>query len=199
MTTSVLEIPESSAPIERLLTIADVAALPSDLPSGAVRYELKEGRLIVMPPAGDDHCAAELKIGAQLLFQGEYRGHGKARSGEVGIVLRRDPDRLVGADALFISNSRLPIQKSPEGYLETIPDLVVEVRSKNDSRSMVAGKVDEYLAAGVLLVWVLDERTQTVTAHRPNQPPRVFAASETLTADEVIPGFAVAVTELFRV
>src|SRR5262249_31777177 len=144
------------------------------------------------------HGQAELRIGAELLIQGERRGLGVARSGEVGIILRRNPDKLVGADALFVSNDRLPIRTSPEGYLETIPDLVAEVRSKNDRPAELAGKVAEYLAAGVRLVWVLDPPSQTVTAHRPGQPPRVFAAGETLPAAEVIPGLAVAVADRFR-
>jgi Uma2 family endonuclease len=82
--------------------------------------------------------------------------------------------------------------------LETIPDLVAEVRSKNDRPKEVADKVADYLAAGARLVWVLDPPTQTVTAHRPGQAPQVFSAGHTLTADGVIPGFAAAVADLFR-
>jgi Uma2 family endonuclease len=185
-------------PVERLLTVADVAALPSQLPSGAVRYELHDGRLIIMPPVGDTHGAFESNVTTHLKLQGEWKGHGKVRSGDVGIILRRKPDKLFGADAVFVANDRLPIRTSPEGYLETIPDLVTEVRSKNDRPGEVADKVAAYLAAGVRLVWVLDPPTQTVTAHRPDQQPQVFAAGDTLTADGVIPGFAAAVADLFR-
>src|SRR4051812_40090352 len=109
----------------KLFTVADLEKLPTDLPSGPVRYELHHGRLITMPPPGDIHSAAETKVAGALLYQGEYKGHGKARGGEVGILLARNPDHLFGADAAFISNSRLPIQRAPEGYLLTIPDLVV--------------------------------------------------------------------------
>jgi Uma2 family endonuclease len=190
--------PAECPPVERLLTIADVAALPSELPSGAVRYELDDRRLIIMAPAGDIHGRREARIVYELVRQGEIPGYGTVRCGEAGIILRRDPDRLVGADASFVTNARLPIRMSPEGYLETIPDLVTEVRSKNDRPTEVADKVAEYLAAGVRLVWVLDPQQQTVTAHRPGQPPRVFTAGETLTADDIIPGFAAAVAELFH-
>jgi Uma2 family endonuclease len=190
---AVIESPE-----ERLLTAADLEALPDDLPSGPVLYELDDGRLIIMAPPGDLHGACESNLVYQLKLQGEMKGHGKARSGDTGIILRRKPDRVFGADALFVCNARLPIRTSPEGYLETIPDLVGEVRSKNDRPGRIADKVAKYLAAGVRLVWVLDPKTQTVTAHRPDQPPRAFAAAETLTADDVIPDFAVSVADLFR-
>ena len=82
--------------------------------------------------------------------------------------------------------------------METIPDLVVEVRSKNDRPAEVVEKVNEYLAAGVRLVWVLDAKSQTVATYRPGQPDRVFGSDATLSADDVIPDFNVSVAELFR-
>jgi Uma2 family endonuclease len=59
-------IPESTAPaslppdcVPKLFTVADLAVLPSELPSGTVRYELHHGRLITMPPPGNTHGAVE--------------------------------------------------------------------------------------------------------------------------------------------
>lgn len=197
-TTLAPSVPTAPAPPAiKLLTIADVAALPRTLPSGDVRYELADGRLIVMPPPGDIHGAVQLNIATQLKLQGEFRGLGRART-EVGVILRRNPDRLTGPDAVFITAALLPLRRSPEGYLETIPELVVEVRSPNDTGPEVQAKVDEYLAAGVRVVWVADPATQTVTANRPNQPPQVFGPADALTVPDVIPGFQVPVADLFR-
>src|SRR4051812_33628745 len=172
----------------RLLTVADVAVLPSDLPSGAVRYELDNGRLITMPPPGDIHGGVTGNLSFHLKLQGELRGHGKAR-GEVGIVLWRNPDRLVGADNAFITNASLPLRHSPEGYLETIPELVVEVRSPNDTWPEIRQKVADYHRAGVRVVWVPDPAARTVTEFRPDQPERVYQETDTLTVDDLIPGF----------
>lgn len=186
-------------PGERLLTAADLAMLPEELPSGPVHYELDRGRLVIMPPPGDLHGAVQCKFSGELLFQGEKGGHGKARSGDVGIILWRNPDRVVGADAVFIATSSLPIRVSSEGYLETIPDLVVEVRSKNDSLPNVLDKVKDYLLAGVRVVLVADPAKKTVTAHRRGRKPKVYTASEVLTVEEVIPGFQLPVAEVFKV
>jgi Uma2 family endonuclease len=177
----------------RLYTVADLAALPEQLPSGPVRYELHHGRLIDMPPPGDVHGAVESKIAAALVYQGEYAGHGKARSGDVGIVLNQSPAHVFGADAVFISNARLPIQRSPEGYLLTIPDLVVEIRSKNDSLAALQRKADDYLQAGVRVVWLIDPLNRVVSERRVGQPERLYTETDTLTLDEVIPGFALSV------
>ena len=120
-------------PAGRHLTAADLSAFPAELSGGPVDYELDNGRLVfLMVPPGNVHGAVQLNIGTQLKIQGDLKGHGKART-ETGVILWRNPDRVVTPDVLFIANKSLPIRTSPEGYLETIPELVVEVRSKNDS------------------------------------------------------------------
>ena len=189
--TTVSAWPEDYQP--RLFTVADLAEMPSDLPSGPVRYELHHGRLITMPPPGDIHCAVELNIGCELKIQGDRKGHGKARSGEVGIILGRNPDHLLGADAVFVANRSLPIRHSPEGYLETIPELVVEVRSKNDTRAALGRKAEDYLRAGVVVVWVIDPMKREVAEYRQGGAVRIYAETDTLTVEDVIPGFACAV------
>lgn len=181
----------------RLLTMADLAALPSELPSGTVLYELWEGGLRIMAPPSEEHAGIECAFAEVLRAQGQRRGHGRARSGEVSIVLSRNPDTVVAADAAFLTNDQIPSQRSREGYLETIPALIVEVRSKNDTNTKVADKVAAYLAAGARLVWVADPRPQTVTVHRSGQPVVELGIGDTLTAEGVIPGFAVPISELF--
>lgn len=148
-----------------------------------------------MPPPGDGHARRQVRFVAYLFNQGEQQGYGEAR-GDVGVILRRYPDHLRGPDAAFLTTAQLPPLVSPEGYLTTIPALVVEVRSKNDSQPEVEAKVADYLAAGVVLVWVADPDARTVTAYQANQPPVVFTAADTLTALPVIPGFAVPVADL---
>lgn len=189
--------PLSQSYFPRLLTAADLAVLPSELPSGPVRYELDNGKLVIMPPPGDIHAAVQSNIGTQVKVQGEHRGLGKART-EVAVILWRNPDRVVGADVAFIANSSLPLRRSKEGYLETIPDLGVEVRSKNDTQPEIDARVADYHTAGVRVVWVADPDTQTVTEYRRGQEPRVYTTADTLTIEDVIPGFRMSVPQVFQ-
>lgn len=181
----------------KLLTAADLCSLPTDLPSGTVDYELDNGRLLTMVPPGDIHGSVQANIVTELKIQGERKGHGKARS-EVGIVLWRDPDRVVGADAVFIANASLPIERSPEGYLQTMPELVVEVKSKNDSGAYIQRKVDDYFAAGVRVVWVADPDKKAVTVFSADSDPQMYAEDSALRS-EFIPGFQVRVETIFDV
>ena len=148
-----------------------------------------------MAPAADIHSMKQLKVGVILTLEGQRKGLGEARV-ESAIILRRNPDRVVVADAAFLTTDQFPLKHSKEGYLETIPKLVVEVKSKNDSWPEVESKVAEYLAAGVELVWVLDQKSSAIRAYVADQPTRVFAATDTLTAP-FLPGFAVPVADFF--
>jgi Uma2 family endonuclease len=177
----------------KIMTVADLAVLPSELPSGTVCYELHHGVLVTMPPPGDIHGAVESNLATELKVQGERRGHGKARSGDVGIILARNPDHLLGPDAVFITNARLPLRRSPEGYLETIPELIVEVRSKNDTLAALERKAQDYLRAGAVVVWVVDPINRDVVEHRQGVPPRSYAEDDTLTVPDLIPDFALLV------
>jgi Uma2 family endonuclease len=193
---SVIEEPRMPAN-RRLLTVADLAALPEDLPSGPVKYELDQGRLVtLMAPPGSDHGRTQLRIGTILFMHATALGLGEAFA-EVGIILRRNPDTVVAPDAAFVAKKSLPVRTSREGYLETIPELVVEVRSKNDTTAELLVKAEQYLKAGVQIVWIIDPAAKKLTICRQHQDVQELGHGGTLTAEGVIPGFQVAVAEVF--
>ena len=84
---------------------------------------------------------------------------------------------------------------TPEDFLETIPKLVVEIRSKNDTMPEIESKVAEYLAAGVIEVWVLDPENKSIAKHRADG---VTLLDETeVLESELLPRFNVSVAQFF--
>ena len=79
---------------EHRMTAADLAAMPTELPSGPVTYELDDGRIVPMSPPANQHGSIQAILCGELREQGEKCGHGVAY-GEVGVILWRDPDRVV--------------------------------------------------------------------------------------------------------
>lgn len=183
---------------DRLLTQEDLEGLPTELPTGPVEYELDNGRLVTMTPPGYSHGNSQLKIGSRLLVYAEETGAGEAAV-ETGVLLWQNPDRVVGPDAMFISAAKLPPKVSKAGYLETIPDLAVEVRSKSNSAPLVAAKVADYLKAGVQVVWVADPAERTIAVHRIGRDPEVFRGDDILTCDDVLPGFRLPLANVFAI
>jgi Uma2 family endonuclease len=198
MTTAAISASASTfAPGQRLFTVADVAMMPTQLPSGPVDYELDNGRLLPMSPTGRRHGQIQSAIAAELHVQGQQRGLGVALV-ESGVVLWRNPDRMVGPNVSFVTRESLPIRESVEGFLETIPELVVEVRSKNDSNVGVDAKVRDYLEAGVRCQWIVDPAVEAVFEHRRDVQTRSFSKADTLECEDVIPGFRLALADLFQ-
>jgi Uma2 family endonuclease len=181
---------------DRLLTIEDMEGLPEELPTGPVKFELDNGELVPMSPPADEHGAVQSNIAAELKFNAERAGMGRSRT-ETSVVLWRDPDRMVIPDVLFVTNDSLPIRHTRERYFATIPEITVEVTSKNDSTSMVANKVADYLKAGVKVVWIADPATKTVTVHRAGRDPEVFGGDDVLVCEDVLPGFRLPLVNVF--
>ena len=100
-------------------------------------------------------------------------------------------------DVSFVAANRLPNGEVPDGYMSLAPDLAVEVVSPRDLAEPLEKKIDEYLAAGVRLVWVLYVPTKSVWVLKPDGTVARRKAGDQLTGDDVLPGFAVAVAELF--
>jgi len=159
--------------------------------------ELLEGEIIPTSPIGDEHGGIEVKISVLLYTFVSAHKLGKVRSGEVGIYIQRNPDTIRAADVLYISNERYA-QKTSPSYLDAAPELIVEIMSPNDRWSKVVEKLRDYFAIGVNLVWLVDPKSRSVYAYRALTDVREFAASDDLTADDVLPGFSVKVSELFE-
>ena len=157
--------------------------------------ELVEGRFIAMSPTGHPHGAIEANIARDLGAFVKQRGLGRVMSGEVGIITQRDPDTVRGADIVYISKERLS-QAQADGYLDVAPELVIEIISPNDRWTEINEKIGEYLACGVLLVWIIDPRTQRVTRYGRGRDLLVYGSDDVLTAPDILPGFAVPIREL---
>ncbi|RRR76238.1 MAG: Uma2 family endonuclease [Candidatus Viridilinea halotolerans] len=160
--------------------------------------ELVEGGLAPLRPASDEHGAYELNVALALRMFADAHGLGKVRTGDVGIMTKREPTTVLTADVVFISNKRYA-QKSGKGFLPFAPDLVVEVVTPEYSRAALSQKLAAYFAIEVRLVWVLDAESRTVFAYTATNEVQTFGPDDTLTGEPVLPGLRVAVASLFEV
>lgn len=160
--------------------------------------ELVEGRIVPKPPTRYAHGELEIDLGSALRAYARETRRGRVMGGEVGIYIRRDPDTVRGADLFFISNERYYARRGPTAYLDVPPELVVEILSPTDRWSDVRDKLGDYFAAGVDVVLVIDPRRKEVFAYRSMTEIRRFGEGDTLTAEEILPGFALSISDLFR-
>jgi Uma2 family endonuclease len=176
----------------QLLTAEDLWRMPNNQ-----RRELVNGELRTMAPAGFEHGAVITNVAFLLARHVKAQRLGVVLGAETGFILARNPDTVRGADVAFVSTASLPQGPLPTSFFPGAPDLAVEVVSPSDTMVDVENKVDDYLAAGTRLVWVVNPRHKTVTAHRPQTPPQVLGQADTLTGMDVVPGFSCSVSEIF--
>jgi Uma2 family endonuclease len=92
-------------------------------------------------------------------------------------------------DVSFIRLGRLPNEELPSGDLKIAPDLAVEVVSPNDTVYELDTKIEEYLAAGVRLVWVINPESRVAIVHRLDGSMAKVRENQELSGEDVVPGF----------
>jgi Uma2 family endonuclease len=101
-------------------------------------------------------------------------------------------------DVAFASWSRFPDGRVPEEAVpHLVPDLAVEVLSRGNTRREMDRKVDEYFAAGVRLVWLVNPKNRTVAVYTSKNQVRTLSEADTLDGGDVLPGFTLPLRELF--
>ena len=177
-------------------TAGVTAAELLDMPEDGYRYELVRGELRKMAPAGAEHSELAIKIAAALLAYVKANNLGKVYGADTGFWIGSDPDHVCAPDAAFVRRERLTAGRVT-GYWPGAPDLAVEVISPNDRYTEVEEKVADWLAAGVQLVVLVNPRNRTVTRRSPGESPVILTEGDVLEGGDVIPGWQMAVADIF--
>lgn len=150
-----------------------------------------------MTAGGWKHSRITVRATFLLESWAQNTKRGRVLAGEAGLITERDPDTVRGADVVYISYQRLPEGKEPESFVETPPELVVEVIGKGQGWSKMLAKAGEYMQMGVDRVWILNPKAKTVHVVRPDEDPLKLVETDTIQDDSIMPGFSCKVAEFF--
>jgi Uma2 family endonuclease len=160
--------------------------------------ELVDGRIVPMSPTNPEHGRIESNISAALHAFARTQNLGIVMTGEVGIFTRWNPDRVRGADVVFISHAQYERRTKTRGFLDVAPELVVEILSPENRHIDIREKTREYLAIGVRLVLVVNPRARTIAAHRPDGAVLHFREAAAVPCDDILPGFSLSLEAVFE-
>ena len=177
----------------RPITADDLLQLPDD----GRRYELVEGELISMAPAGGRHGHVAMQIGWRLAEHVGKNGLGLVFAAETGFLLERSPDTVRAPDAAFIATERLPAGEITASFVDIVPDLVVEVASPGDTATELQTKTEEWLRHGVRMVWIAYPNSQSIAVYQSVDDVRIFNVGTEISGDPVLPGFRCPVEDIF--
>ena len=167
------------------------------LPRGRFRYELVNGELRQMSPAGQSHGKIAARLTVALGHYVEENGLGEVYAAETGFKLRENPDTVRAPDVSFVAGARAAAAGESKGYFPGAPDLAVEVLSPDDTVREVEEKVAEWLEYGTRLVWVVSPKLHAVTVYRSLTDIKTLTENDALDGEDVVPRFSYPVSKLF--
>lgn len=162
-----------------------------------LRFERNaDGTLVTMPPTGRISGNRELKAGAYLLAYVESQDLGEVFGPSTGFRLKNSAVRA--PDAAFVAKGRLVAgwDQGEDEFLNLAPDFVIEIRSKSDSLETLKAKMQEYIANGVKLGWLLDRKNQQAFVYRADNSITQYPATAILSGEDVVQGFTLAAQSL---
>ena len=178
-----------------LMTADELLRMSND----GFRYELIEGRLKKMSPAGSEHGAIIGRLTKRLAHIIEENQLGVVFGAETGFRLAQDPDTVLAPDIAFIQSSRIPAAGLPKAFWPGTPDLAVEVLSPSDSAKEAEQKVNDWLDHGCSMVWVVSPKQKTITVYCSKTDITILSENETLDGRDVVPEFQCSVQEIFTI
>jgi Uma2 family endonuclease len=114
-------------------------------------------------------------------------------------LLRYRPGLVREPDVSFFSWRRFPKRKLPKGaFLDMVPDLAVEILSPANTRREMARKRKECFSGGTKLVWEIEPKTRSVAVYAAPDKCKTLDENGVLDGGRVLPGFRLAVRELFE-
>lgn len=155
------------------------------------------GELIIMPPTGGITGERNSNINFQLQLWNRQYKLGKVFDSSTGFKLPNGADRSPDASWIAIECWNLLTPQQQEKFIPLCPDFVIELRSKSDSLTSLQLKMQEYINNGAKLGWLIDPQRKVVEIYRPNQMVAILESPETVSENEILPGFILDLSEIF--
>ncbi len=185
--------------------VLDAPAMTTDellaMPSNGMEYWLVEGRLREKPMTIRNRTHSEIMANSTCLL-GVWRAkqsppRGRILCGEAGCRLARNPDTVVGIDVVYVAANFVNFDSDETTLIDGVPTLVIEILSPSDVFEDIKEKIELYQKHRVPLIWVIDPYDRTVTIYRLDAEPELVNVRQELTGEPFLPGFRVAVAEIF--
>ncbi len=155
------------------------------------------GEVIIMSPTGGESGAKNLNMGAQLHRWTEAYG-GQAFDSSTLFRLPNGAKRSPDASWISMERWNALSREDRKKFPPLCPDFLIELRSETDRLDELQAKMNEYLSVGLRLGWLIDPLQKRVHVYRPDKPADILNAPETVSCEEILPGFVLDLKAIWR-
>jgi Uma2 family endonuclease len=159
-------------------------------------FELEAGKVIELPLTGMREGVVCANVCAILAGYVKAIRTGHVCSNNVGLIVARNPDTVLGPD-VSVFMERRKFAELGIGYLTRMPAMAIEVLSPHDTAAKMMRRAATLLDCGVAMVWLIDPEEESIRVHRLNQPVLALHGDDELTGQEILPGFCCKVADFF--
>ncbi|WP_096595202.1 Uma2 family endonuclease [Calothrix sp. NIES-2098] len=163
-----------------------------------LRLELTaEGELIIMAPTGGETGNRNFELYLDLGIWNRQNKLGKAFDSSTGFKLPNGATRSPDASWIKIEKWEALTPEQRKKFLPLCPDFAVELVSETDDLEDTQAKMQEYLANGLQLGWLINPKDKQVIIYRLNQAPEILQSPTNLSGEDVLPGFVLNLQQIF--
>ena len=163
-----------------------------------LRFErTANGELIIMPPTGSETSDRNADLTYQLRAWTRQNKLGKSFDSSGGFKLPNGAERSPDASWVKMERWNALTQAEKERFAPLCPDFVVELMSPSDSTEKTRAKMREYMDNGARLGWLINRQQQQVEIYRPNREVEILQSPQTLSGEDVLPGFVLDLAEIW--
>ena len=185
------------------MTIPDLVEVQKQHPDW--QMELVDGSIVIMGPCDYESDEIGSEFLSQLRNWVRPRRLGRVTGSSAGFILptlagedggtNGEARNLRVPDVSFVLAERL--KKTKRDFVELVPDLTVEVKSKTDRVKTLTEKIQMFLTLGAEVGILVDPDKRTLTVYQQNQQPAVLRDGDTLKLPALLPGWELQVSELW--
>ncbi|WP_414584652.1 Uma2 family endonuclease [Scytonema sp. PCC 10023] len=155
-----------------------------------LRIELSaDGELSIMPPTGGNTGRRNADLTYQLQAWNRQTRLGVVFDSSTIFRLPNGAERSPDAAWIILERWNALTQKEQDSFPPLCPDFIIELRSKTDSLKPLQAKMQEYQDNGCRLGWLMNYHDRQVEIYRPQCEKEVLRSPQTLSGEEVLPGF----------
>jgi Uma2 family endonuclease len=155
------------------------------------------GEVVIMPPAFSDTGNRNFNIAAQLWNWTEQDGTGVGFDSSAGFTLPNGATRSPDASWIKLERWNALTEEQKASFAPICPDFVIELRSASDTLTGLQAKLEEYIANGAVLGWLIDRKNRTIYLYRPGREPETLDNPETVSGDPELPGFVLQMAKIW--
>ena len=162
------------------------------------QVELWRGVVVEMSPVKPMHNKVSVRLSTILNSHALGAGIGEFWPPDAGLTIEEGPDTVVSPDLSFVpADVAQRLNDDEPGFPFFVPLLVVEVKSPSDSEPRITAKLALYYAAGVREIWWVRPKPKTLTRYWADRDPVTLGLGDVLGDVDVLPGFSMAVDDMF--